>query len=530
MSSSKHKHSRHVAFSVSGGSYPYQMGIACFLQETFDCEDIHWSGASGGSWSALLLAAGVNVRSALKTLLEVAPPCCEGRSIGAYGVYDVGMTNTFNAIFDGVDLSKVLQNNRLAISVTRLAFTRFMTPYLKDEVITSFHSNEDVIKCIIASVLIPFALNGRPFVIYRGWICADAGLTNVAGVRRFFGTSSTVEEIAESMAAADQDAEEGQTIDSAPLPSQSTPSSASTQQPTDPPSPSSFLSSLYPSLKIPSLAKARAATSSYVWKTTSNLTSYFIRDNCVCKYIKRKVLDDGDDLVTLRAYASLTVAAITKFQGEGSRARSNSSHSEASISSSTMQATVVEPYGLVHLGLKASTSLAHEVRHSTIKSIAPIMESVLQRTANVTKQHLPDFIASNLPLEEWASRIASYHQANFTSSSSSSSLTIPYKRDAHSAKNENEGVVIATETENGEAEKEAEGEAEAENILQFSQLKSTQEMSAVDDCVENASNIYSPSDLVASSSSKKEQEMRTDESTVDSECVQLEEGTSPPPR
>ena len=32
---------------------------------------------------------------------------------------------------------------------------------MKDEVISEFLSNEDVIDCIIASALIPFALNGR---------------------------------------------------------------------------------------------------------------------------------------------------------------------------------------------------------------------------------------------------------------------------------------------------------------------------------------------------------------------------------
>jgi hypothetical protein len=46
-------------------------------------------------------------------------------------------------------------------------------PYFKDEVVSEFLSNEDIVQCIVASALIPFALNGRPFVQFRDWICAD---------------------------------------------------------------------------------------------------------------------------------------------------------------------------------------------------------------------------------------------------------------------------------------------------------------------------------------------------------------------
>ena len=58
-------------------------------------------------------------------------------------------------------------------------------PFLKDEVISHFTSNHDIIECIIASALIPFALNGRPWYRYRDWrICMDAGITNIPGVLR----------------------------------------------------------------------------------------------------------------------------------------------------------------------------------------------------------------------------------------------------------------------------------------------------------------------------------------------------------
>ena len=74
----------------------------------------------------------------------------------------------------------------LGMIVTRLAWMMGnMVPYIKDEIITEFISNEDIFDCIIASSLIPFALTGSPVKIYRGWTCIDAGVTNVPGVRRF---------------------------------------------------------------------------------------------------------------------------------------------------------------------------------------------------------------------------------------------------------------------------------------------------------------------------------------------------------
>jgi len=62
---------RHITFSVSAGSFPYQMGVAKYLQENFNLDDIHFSGASGGSWAALLLAAGIDISYALNVLLNI---------------------------------------------------------------------------------------------------------------------------------------------------------------------------------------------------------------------------------------------------------------------------------------------------------------------------------------------------------------------------------------------------------------------------------------------------------------------------
>lgn len=98
------------------------------------------------------------------------------------GCYDMGMRAAFDHIFDGVDLPAKI-NGKLALCVTRIELWPF--PHLENEMVSHFVSNDDVIECIIASALIPFALNGRPYVVYRDWICIDGGTTNIAGVRTY---------------------------------------------------------------------------------------------------------------------------------------------------------------------------------------------------------------------------------------------------------------------------------------------------------------------------------------------------------
>ena len=122
-------------------------------------------------------------------LVQYGPECCDGRGLlaplGAYGVYDQGVRKVFDKIFLEKYLPAIV-NGKLAISLTRVAWERII-PYFKDEVISHFLSNDDIYECIIASALIPFAINGKPFVKYRDWhICLDAGLTNVPGVLRSY--------------------------------------------------------------------------------------------------------------------------------------------------------------------------------------------------------------------------------------------------------------------------------------------------------------------------------------------------------
>ena len=78
-------HKSFCSFSVSGGAYCYQMGIAAHMQRHFDLDNVLFSGASGGTWPALLLAAGVDIQYAFDVMMEKSVPCYVGRPFGAYG-------------------------------------------------------------------------------------------------------------------------------------------------------------------------------------------------------------------------------------------------------------------------------------------------------------------------------------------------------------------------------------------------------------------------------------------------------------
>ena len=55
---------------------------------------------------------------------------------------------------------------------------------MQGAIVDEWRSNSDIIECIIASALIPFALNGCPFYKYRDWWCIDGGICNITGIRK----------------------------------------------------------------------------------------------------------------------------------------------------------------------------------------------------------------------------------------------------------------------------------------------------------------------------------------------------------
>ena len=169
---------RHITFSASAGCFTYLLGIAAFIQSNYDLTDCTFSGASGGAWSALLLAAERDIDYCFELLCKNGPQAMRPSVFGPYGQFHVSVSRVFEDIFNGIDVRRLVRD-KLSITLTRLAWTPL--PHLKCEIVRQFFSNQDVLDCIVASAAIPLVVNGKVYVRYRDWVCFDAAMTNVTG-------------------------------------------------------------------------------------------------------------------------------------------------------------------------------------------------------------------------------------------------------------------------------------------------------------------------------------------------------------
>ena len=60
-----YKHS--ICFSDSGFQYPWQIGVALYLQEHYDLSECCVLGTSGGSYVAAILAVEISIREYIRT-------------------------------------------------------------------------------------------------------------------------------------------------------------------------------------------------------------------------------------------------------------------------------------------------------------------------------------------------------------------------------------------------------------------------------------------------------------------------------
>lgn len=166
-----------IAFSASAGVFVYQMGVAAFIQDTFDLSNCSFSGCSGGSWAAALLASETPVREAWRVIKETqAKVITTPRWYSGYGRYASIVEQTLLELWrDDKDIHKRVEQRRLTIALTRF-------PSMTAEKLTSWESLEDLTRSIMASSLVPFALSGKPCISHRGQWYVDGAFTNFKGV------------------------------------------------------------------------------------------------------------------------------------------------------------------------------------------------------------------------------------------------------------------------------------------------------------------------------------------------------------
>lgn len=167
-----------ICFSASGGAFVYQMGVAAYIQDHFDLSDCHFSGCSGGSWAAALLASGTSVHTAWEVIKRTQGQLVENpRWYSGYGRYSTIIAETIKELWrDDPAVFKRVTDKHLSIAVTKF-------PSFTPEKHTTWESLEDLTKSILASCLIPFALTGKPCISHRGAWYIDGCVTNFTGVK-----------------------------------------------------------------------------------------------------------------------------------------------------------------------------------------------------------------------------------------------------------------------------------------------------------------------------------------------------------
>ena len=162
-----YKHS--ICFSGSGYHYPWQVGVALYLQENYDLSECCFLGVSGGSYVATLLALDISIKEYVYIWIKESYKVFKNRLLATYLICHSVIKRIHLKYLSQEDYKKA--NGRLFISITR--FKRL----LRNRIINRFYSNEDLVDAICSSSQIPFMLSPSLFYKFRGERCLDGGFS-----------------------------------------------------------------------------------------------------------------------------------------------------------------------------------------------------------------------------------------------------------------------------------------------------------------------------------------------------------------
>jgi Patatin-like phospholipase len=157
-----------VVFDGCGGLYSYMLGITAELQQRHDLSGTRFLTASGGSVSGLLLAAGIDAErfhlDCNRSMLED----CRAHATGFLFNIRVSADRHLREFLPPAAFEMCTE--RLLISLTTL-------PGLRNEVVSSYRSNEELVDCMMATMFWPLAFDGRWSAIFNGRRYWDGALT-----------------------------------------------------------------------------------------------------------------------------------------------------------------------------------------------------------------------------------------------------------------------------------------------------------------------------------------------------------------
>jgi len=156
----------HIVFPGGGIFFYWQAGAVSYLRENgYDLSRVTMTGASAGSLTATLTAAGVDFERATEVALGLAE---DGgvwdRPLGLQGVWGEMIETWLDELLPEDAVEQV--GDRLSLLVTPV-------PSFGKENISRFESRADLIRTNMASIHIPWFLDGKLATSYRGGPCID---------------------------------------------------------------------------------------------------------------------------------------------------------------------------------------------------------------------------------------------------------------------------------------------------------------------------------------------------------------------
>ncbi|CAI5487585.1 unnamed protein product, partial [Closterium sp. Naga37s-1] len=172
----EHAEDRPVLCFPGGGMFFYwQMGAAAVVSRHGAVDSARLVGASAGALAATLTACGVDATAAARAAFDLSL---------ANGVWDrpAGLAGVWGRLVgEWLDLmlpadAHTRCTHRLSLHIVTLPSIRHRAPWFQRQVVSQFASRADLIACCLASVHIPFFMDGRPWTLYRGRRCVDGSI------------------------------------------------------------------------------------------------------------------------------------------------------------------------------------------------------------------------------------------------------------------------------------------------------------------------------------------------------------------
>ncbi|DBA05273.1 TPA: hypothetical protein N0F65_007435 [Lagenidium giganteum] len=161
-------HIAQIGFGGCGGMYNYFLGVASVLQESYDLENVIFSGVSAGCFPATILALGIDVKEFFfKENLPLIEMAAE-QTYAGLGKWIPMVKENMLKMLEPDAYKKV--DKRLYFSVTEI-------PKLKNHLLTTWESNEEMVDCMLSSAHVPIYTNSWTSS-HRGMQLVDGGLTN----------------------------------------------------------------------------------------------------------------------------------------------------------------------------------------------------------------------------------------------------------------------------------------------------------------------------------------------------------------